>query len=548
MPDYRRLISYIYEYEGKEKGKNVGFVKLESRGGQCRLNLNVKRIYVGGNAIGVYLLDRNRRETFLGNIFVRGGSGEFRTTVDARNIEGSGNSLDTYCGLTVHDVKNSWRSYTTIWEDTILPEPAALSEQGTQRGNAALSGDAVVIPTAQEVLPGRTELLQPAVSSVVKEIEAELAREERRGRGREGFTVITHAAEIGAGQETEESPGDEAGGVSESPGSPQIAWTGAGTEGEIQTVPSESQTVGEQGSAHGRPGQALSSGSGLAGGQQTVPSVPGAAGEVRTVPSGDGVFRDAQAVPSGGGASQKAQTVSPGSGVAKEAQAVSPGGGASKETQTVSSGDKAAGGTQAVLPEPGAAKEAQTAPLQTWPAGEQAFPPQTEAAGEPEAAATQETMAMQPPGFPSPELEDPDLLKYLQETEEMLTDPEKLWEELRKNYPKIQPFDYEGECEILTIRPQDIGRLPRESWIYGNNSFLLHGYYNFRYLILVRLSAKAGQNGGGAPRYLIGVPGHYYSNEKYMASMFGFPNFVLSKTQPPNDGRFGYWYTDVRLH
>ena len=28
MSDYRRLISYIYEYEGKEKGKNVGFVKL----------------------------------------------------------------------------------------------------------------------------------------------------------------------------------------------------------------------------------------------------------------------------------------------------------------------------------------------------------------------------------------------------------------------------------------------------------------------------------------------------------------------------------------
>ena len=24
MADYRRLISYIYEYEGKQKGKNVG--------------------------------------------------------------------------------------------------------------------------------------------------------------------------------------------------------------------------------------------------------------------------------------------------------------------------------------------------------------------------------------------------------------------------------------------------------------------------------------------------------------------------------------------
>ena len=29
MTDYRRLISYIYEYEGKQKGKNVGFAKLE---------------------------------------------------------------------------------------------------------------------------------------------------------------------------------------------------------------------------------------------------------------------------------------------------------------------------------------------------------------------------------------------------------------------------------------------------------------------------------------------------------------------------------------
>ena len=51
----------------------------------------------------------------------------------------------------------------------------------------------------------------------------------------------------------------------------------------------------------------------------------------------------------------------------------------------------------------------------------------------------------------------------------------------------------------------------------------------------------------GRPRYLLGVPGHYYSNEKYMASMFGFPHFVLAKKQPDEDGRFGYWYTDVRL-
>ena len=29
--------------------------------------------------------------------------------------------------------------------------------------------------------------------------------------------------------------------------------------------------------------------------------------------------------------------------------------------------------------------------------------------------------------------------------------------------------------------------------------------------------------------------------------MFGFPHFVLAKKQPDEDGRFGYWYTDIRL-
>jgi hypothetical protein len=117
-----------------------------------------------------------------------------------------------------------------------------------------------------------------------------------------------------------------------------------------------------------------------------------------------------------------------------------------------------------------------------------------------------------------------------------------VWDKLRREHTRILAFDYEEGCEILTIKPQDIGLLPRDSWIFGNNSFLLHGFYNYRYLILAKLF-----NANGTPRYLLGVPGHYYSNEQYMASMFGFPNFVLSKEQPVEDGRFGFWYTDIKI-
>lgn len=117
-----------------------------------------------------------------------------------------------------------------------------------------------------------------------------------------------------------------------------------------------------------------------------------------------------------------------------------------------------------------------------------------------------------------------------------------LWNRLRAAYPKVTAFECADGCEILVIKPQDIGLLPRENWVYGNNSFLLHGYYNYRYLILARLG-KSGERG----RYILGVPGHYGNNEKYMAAMFGFDRFVRSTRQPPRDSRFGYWYTDLNF-
>ena len=119
---------------------------------------------------------------------------------------------------------------------------------------------------------------------------------------------------------------------------------------------------------------------------------------------------------------------------------------------------------------------------------------------------------------------------------------ESLWNRLRAAYPKVSAFECADGCEILVIKPQDIGLLPRENWVYGNNSFLLHGYYNYRYLILARLG-KPGERG----RYILGVPGHYGNNEKYMAAMFGFDRFVRSTRQPPRDSRFGYWYTDLNF-
>ena len=133
MAEYRRLISYIYEYEGKTKGRNVGFVKLEARNGMCRLNVNVKKIYMGGGDMGVYLLT-GRQEIFLGNIFLRNGSGEFRAMVQVADVEQSGERMDECYGLTIHEKDDDWRTYTTIWEDAVAQAAQLTLESVTSDG------------------------------------------------------------------------------------------------------------------------------------------------------------------------------------------------------------------------------------------------------------------------------------------------------------------------------------------------------------------------------------------------------------------------------
>ena len=470
MLDYRRLISYMYEYEGKEKGKNVGFVKLEARNGQCRLNVNVKRMYVGGNAIGAYLLGKDGENTFLGNVFVRNGAGEFRTTVDAVNVEGSGRTLDAYYGLTVHDVKSAWRSYTTMWEDANVPEvPECVAAEVTGNRDEE-TGAQVQEAGVREKVHGAQE-------------EAEATREE---------VTRAQVQEAGVRDAETEAQAEETGDQEEVT---RAQAEGIGTKEEVTGALAQSEAVRAQEEVTRTRAQAARGQNKAAG----MLAQAEKAGEQVTTAEAKRNISEAQE--EGTRAQREAKRMQIDVAPNLMAEEILPG----------------------------------SADIPTTAHTISDFVKEIEAEMEKEIARTAEVPVA------SPELENPEVLRYLQESEDAAPNLEILWQEMRKAYPKIQPFDYDGTSEVLTIHPQDIGQLPRENWVYGNNSFLLHGYYNFRYLILVRL-----QNENGQPRYLIGVPGHYYNSEKYMANMFGFPNFVLSKKQPPNDGRFGYWYTDVR--
>lgn len=110
------------------------------------------------------------------------------------------------------------------------------------------------------------------------------------------------------------------------------------------------------------------------------------------------------------------------------------------------------------------------------------------------------------------------------------------WEFIMENYPVMTPFA--GDEKTLCVRWElkDLRLLPRQYWYLGNNSFLLHGFFNYRYLIL-GITEKAEKK-----RWFIGIPGVYQNPERVMATLFGFPEFRNEKSAPVNTGEFGYWY------
>ncbi len=112
------------------------------------------------------------------------------------------------------------------------------------------------------------------------------------------------------------------------------------------------------------------------------------------------------------------------------------------------------------------------------------------------------------------------------------------WDQLWSIYPHICPFS--DEREYLSLGPGDFVMLPGRYYKLVNNSFLLHGYYNYHHLILTRVRHRDNV------RYYIGVPGNLYQKEKKIAIMFGFESFECA-AEPAGEGDFGYYLIPVEL-
>ena len=130
---------------------------------------------------------------------------------------------------------------------------------------------------------------------------------------------------------------------------------------------------------------------------------------------------------------------------------------------------------------------------------------------------------------------------------------------------KLCPLTYKR------IAITDIRSFPSRNWHLCSNSFLVHGFFCYHYLVLKAVNAPDGT------QIYLGVPGIYASQERMMALLFGFNDFEVdtdhitqtdcsptekaqtdsnhdpslsdaaTDTLQPSEGTFGYWLCQLEV-
>ncbi len=128
VSEYRRFISYIYEYQRGRKQSNCGYAKVEIRGGVFRLRMHLQTSGKDIPELKVYGFVRKQGSIYgiwLGSVGLKNQAYDFQTTSQAAHIGGSSYTSGELRGLWM---RGAGENYITVWDD----EPVAV-EQFTDR-------------------------------------------------------------------------------------------------------------------------------------------------------------------------------------------------------------------------------------------------------------------------------------------------------------------------------------------------------------------------------------------------------------------------------
>ncbi len=118
VADYKRMVSYMYQYENGVKNKNVGFARVEAKDGQCKITLHMQLLGQLDSIFPTYMLQRKHSDLeliYLGDTVLKNQIMDSKLITEENNIMQSGYPLSDMGGILLFLKDNLF--FATEWDD-----------------------------------------------------------------------------------------------------------------------------------------------------------------------------------------------------------------------------------------------------------------------------------------------------------------------------------------------------------------------------------------------------------------------------------------------
>ncbi|MBH1941906.1 hypothetical protein I5677_13470 [Mobilitalea sibirica] len=542
MADYKRLISYMYQYENGVKKKNVGYARVEARNGQCKITLHMQLLGLLDGIFPTYLIQRQKDDmelVYLGDSVLKNQVMDSKLTTKETNIMNSGLALSDMGGLLLF--LNEHVFYATEWDDmpivheevmaALKPKPQEEETKELEKSSKALqpvTNSYDDYDDLAEAMFLKRKKKDPVITTFPEDDEVESSRAAEK---KEFESVTKEGDEGGAESENLEYNKDNA--VEE------IEKVQETDEMEVQEPEGAKDHESTHNSRKIKAPEEIAE-SNDAEGTQAEEVFSNIDPVEKSVTKKTGTQQAASLTKDNTGQKQKEDEYPDfsGHGSAKE-ELKTPFYKMPRGWKTVEGVQKPNYSVKPVKVETAKIKEntnseATEAKPKEKPEMKTNVNPNVKPIARP---------VIKPVAHGSDRIND---LNDRDESNESYTGKEESQEnavatKIFASYPRIYPFEDNEITICVKIEPKDIGFLPAEVWTLSNNSFLLHGYYCYHHLIFAKLNDRYGG------RYILGVPGIYHNRERFMARMFGFENFKSIRKRDLRQGDFGYWHLPIPM-
>lgn len=524
MADYKRMVSYMYQYENGVKKKNVGYVRIESKNGQCKFTLHMQLLGQLDSIFPVYLIQRDSNGMnliYVGDSALKNQIMDSKLSATDTNIMGSGHDLPEMGGMLLFLSERIF--FATEWDDkpiameqvmkAMQPKPSMVKRPEEKRdapgrgpandklfagklnGTGAYQTEHASSRGMYEPARGAKSPDEDIMPMTGADIYEELIPKYKLPRGMKIIERLQNPAVTDISQSPEELLKEEAERVAARLAASDYGQDTFGdtqTEGGTEYMEDITRLVNAADYAFAYAAEEEPTPDMGIPGTMRDPGIPGAETVRNTrMPGTETVQSDMGASETGiiqDEAGTETIEITETIAAAKTMEEIK----ATEETETVEDTE--------------ATEEAVTMEAEETEAMKEVW---SDAFGE---AGTKQ------------EQPDPPMAVHFFE-----------------NYPRIYPFEDNEITLCVKIEPKDIGYLTKEAWTLSNNSFLLHGFYSYQHLIFAKLKGRFGC------RYILGVPGIFHNREKFMAKMFGFENFKSIRKRELHQGDFGYWFITIPM-